>query len=277
MDTTRPISKAKLKYLKTLAQKKHRLEEGLFVIEGWRAVEEACRTALRIPLFVYTSAAKDHAEFASVFASASTRADEAFEVTERELAAITETVTAQGVAIVARHFSFTLKAELHMMTTRTTGLIVALDRLAEPGNVGTIIRSADWFGADAVLLGEESVELYNPKVVRSTMGSLFHLPVIVLPAEPDGIPPVRTLAEALQACHAEGFTIYGADVKGAADIRTVRWAHKSVIVFGNEARGLTPEIASLLDERVAIPKFGNAESLNAAAAAAVMLASVRLH
>ncbi len=276
MDTTRQISKSQLKFLKTLSQKKHRAEEKLFVVEGWRSIEEACGTLQRIPVFVYTAHAKENAQFATVFASAVKRADASYEVTERELSAITETVTAQGAALIAEQYSYLLSGELNAMRSRAAGLIVALDRISEPGNVGTIIRSADWFGADAVILSEGSVELYNPKVVRSTMGSLFHLPVIELPIESGAQPPLRTLVQALTACRDAGFTLYGADVNAAADIRTIQWAAKSVIVFGNEAHGLAPDVIALLDECVMIPKFGKAESLNAAAAAAVILAAVRL-
>jgi TrmH family RNA methyltransferase len=185
-------------------------------------------------------------------------------------------VTAQGAAVIVEQFSTTLHGVLSSMTGQTAGLIVALDRISEPGNVGTIIRSADWFGADAVLLSEGSVELYNPKVVRSTMGSLFHLPVIALPDGTGPAPGVRTFAEALTVCRAAGYTLYGADVNAASDIRTIHFAQKSLIVFGNEAHGLAPEAAALLDERVLIPKFGQAESLNAAAAAAVVLSTLRL-
>lgn len=276
MDTTRHISKAKLKFLKTLTQKKHREAERLFVVEGWRSLEEACISTLHLPVFVYTKAAKENAQFTSIFTKAVERAGESYEVDDRELSAITETVTAQGVAVIAQHHSSTLSGELAAMKTRGGGLIVAMDRIAEPGNAGTIIRTADWFGADAVVLSEDSVELYNPKVVRSTMGSIFHLPVIEMRQHAGADGATATFVDALKACKDAGFTLFGADVNGAVDLRTVAWPEKTLIVFGNEAHGLDASTAALLDKRITIPKFGAAESLNAAAAAAVILAAVRL-
>jgi len=276
MDTTRQISKAKLKFLKTLTQKKHREEERLFVVEGWRSVEEACTSRLRLPVFVYTKAASETAQFAGVFASALKRAVESYEVGERELSAITETVTSQGVAVIAEQYALRLDDELASLKKRGAGLIVAMDRISEPGNAGTIIRTADWFGADAVVLSEGSVALSNPKVVRSTMGSLFHLPVIELSQSAHAGRPCVTFVEALGMCRNAGFSLFGADVNAAVDIRHVLWPAKTLIVFGNEAHGLDPKTAEMLDTRITIPKFGGAESLNAAAAAAVILGAVRL-
>ena len=135
--------------------------------------------------------------------------------------------------------------------------------MRDPGNLGTIIRVADSAGADAVILTGRSVDLYNPKVVRSTTGSLFHIPVTV------GV----DLADALAAVRAAGLQVLAADVKGidlpeaGADLL----AQPTAWLFGNEARGLDDENLALADSAVRVPIFGEAESMNLATAASVLL------
>ncbi|MGE5315465.1 MAG: TrmH family RNA methyltransferase [Acidobacteriota bacterium] len=276
MDTEAHISKAKLKFVRSLSQKKVREEESLFVIEGWRAIEDACAAGMKARMFLHTAEAAEDAHFRSVFTRAAGLSGETFEVSVRELETVTETVTPQGVAMVLPKFSHDLHGVLSRLNDEAPHIIVALDRVSEPGNAGTIIRTADWFGADLVLLSEESVGLFNPKVVRSTMGSLFHLPIIECARSADDAQSKTGFLDALRLCHEAGFSLFGADVNGAADLRTVRWPKKSLIVIGNEAHGLSSGTADVLDARIMIPKFGKAESLNAATAAAVMLGAVRL-
>jgi RNA methyltransferase, TrmH family len=271
MATDPHISKPKLKFAKSLSMKKVRAEESLFVVEGWRAIEEACSSGIRAEMFLHTPAATASGQHAHVFESARRMARESFEASEQEISAVAETVTTQGVVLVLRQFDHTLEHVLSAANGAKPRIIVALDRISEPGNAGTIIRTADWFGADAVLLSEECVDIYNPKVVRSTMGSIFHLPVIESGGA-DGC----SFIESLAACSNAGYTVYGADVNAQTDIRNVTWAEKSVIIIGNEAHGLSESVKAHIDETITIPKFGKAESLNAGTAAAVILGSMRL-
>jgi RNA methyltransferase, TrmH family len=273
MVTDQHISKPKLKFAKDLSQKKVRSAKSLFIIEGWRAIEDACKAGMRAQMFLYTPAAKANASYAALFASVLRMANESYEISEYELSTVADTVTSQGVALILPQFDDSLERVLAGADEEKERIIVALDRISEPGNAGTIIRSADWFGADAVLMSEESVELYNPKLVRSTMGSLFHIPVIE--CGKNGASALR-FADALALCRDSGFTLYGTDVKTEADIRTIRWARKSLIIIGSEARGLSDSVSALVDECVTIPKFGKAESLNAGSAAAIILGLARL-
>ncbi len=133
--------------------------------------------------------------------------------------------------------------------------------MRDPGNAGNVIRTADAAGADAVVLAGQSVDAYNPKTVRSTVGSLFHLPFAV-EADP---------ATAVRAAQARGLTVLAADGAGEVDLFEADLAGPTAWLFGNEAWGLPAELAALADHRVAIPIHGRAESLNLSTAAAVCL------
>ncbi|HTR80752.1 MAG TPA: RNA methyltransferase [Bacteroidota bacterium] len=259
------LSKTKLQYLKSFSQKKQRDKEGLFLIEGWRSIEEACAASAKIDLLLYTKEAKAHSRYGSVLSSASKASQEKIEISDKELSMIADTVTAQGVAALIKKIPYDTPNELERLSQRERALVVGLDQIADPGNLGAIIRTADWFGVDALLLSPKCVEVYNPKVVRSTVGSLFHTPI--LECEANGI----SFEDILGKMGKNGFKILGADVSGKTDLRNIVWPKKSVLVIGNEARGISAEVSDLLDEHIAIPQFGKAESLNAGVAAGVFL------
>jgi TrmH family RNA methyltransferase len=181
-------------------------------------------------------------------------------VTEDVLDSMADTVTPQGFVAVCRQFPTSLKD----VVASEPRLVAVLEEVRDPGNLGTIIRAADAAGADAVVLTGRSVDLYNPKVVRSTTGSLFHLPVAVGAELPD----------VLQRLRSAGLRAVAADVKGEGllDVRARGdLAQPTVWVFGNEARGLEDESLELMDGVVAVPIYGAAESLNLATAASVCL------
>lgn len=175
---------------------------------------------------------------------------------------VSDTVTAQGVIAVVRQEHPSLQTVVQDASPES--VLVALDGVGDPGNLGSIIRTADWFGAQGVLVGRQSVDLYNPKVVRSTMGSLFHLPVVQ---------DVDLLA-ALSHARESGYTIYGADVDGETHFDRVRFANKAVLVLGNEAWGMSDAVRALTDVRVTIRRYGSAESLNVGVACGILLSGV---
>jgi len=259
------VSKSKLQYLKNLSQKKHREKEGLFLVEGWRSVEEVCAALDEIEILVYTKEAKENQRFGPVLFLAGKKSKERLEVSTREFDLIADTVAAQGIAAVVKKLSISFDTELQKLLMKGQAFVVALDQISDPGNLGAIIRTSDWFGVEAIFLSKNCVELYNQKVVRSTVGSIFHLPI--LDCSDDG----ESFADVLGGLQKSGFVVFGAEVSGNTDIRTNVWPNKTVLVIGNEARGISPEIAKLLDKHIAIPKFGKSESLNAGVAAAVFL------
>jgi TrmH family RNA methyltransferase len=169
-----------------------------------------------------------------------------------------DTVTPQGVVAVCRQFPVSVKDLL----SRDAKLVAILDEVRDPGNAGTIIRAADAAGADGVILTGKSVDAYNPKVVRSTTGSLFHVAVA----------QGGELDAAITAVKAAGLQVLAADIAGE-EIPAVRGrlAQPTAWLFGNEAHGLTDESLQFADHVVRVPIYGHAESLNLATAASVCL------
>ncbi len=242
-----------------LAKKNQRTESGLFLIEGPQAVAEALqyRPDLVTEVFATSAALDRHSALGRAAESAGLRIDR---VTDAVLETIADTVTPQGVVAVCRQFPVALDDVL----ADRPRLVAVLEEVRDPGNAGTIIRVADAAGADAVILTGSSVDVFNPKVVRATTGSLFHLPVVV------GVP----LESTLERLRAVGSRILAADVSGD-DLLAVRsdgdLNGPTAWLFGNEARGLSEVQLALADRSVVVPIYGKAESLNLATAAAVCL------
>lgn len=262
----------RVKAVAALSKKDVRADTGLFLLEGPQAVREAIeyRPELLRELYVTPTAA---ARYALDDAPVDT-----WFVTEQVLDAMADTVTPQGVVAVCQQFPTSVKDVFPDAAAVVDadadagpeargglpGIVAILEEVRDPGNAGTIIRAADAAGADAVVLTGRSVDPYNPKVVRSTTGSLFHVPVSV------GV----TLADAVSRARNLGYTILAADVSGD-DLPAVRAEGMldgpTAWVFGNEARGLTAEDLTLVDRAVKVPIYGKAESMNLATAASVCL------
>lgn len=257
------LSKAKFLAWLELTRKKERAAAGAFFVDGWRWLEEAL--ALPEPplaVLVAENAARSPAE-AALLERARAIAQEFHEAAPEQLARLTGAVQPPGVAALVRWAPASIDTVLRALPVAGPAIVVALDAVGDPGNAGTIVRSADWFGAAAVIFGAGSVEATNPKTVRATMGSLFHLPVAAAP-----------LAETLPRLREAGFVAVGAALDGEA-LPEFRWPERVALVLGNEAAGISPEVLGALDRRVRIPARGRAESLNAASAAAVLLADWR--
>ncbi|HEY6800829.1 MAG TPA: RNA methyltransferase [Agromyces sp.] len=242
-----------------LAKKSARAESGLFLLEGPQAVTEALtfRPQLLVELYATPTALERHPEIAE----AAENSDVEIEfVTEEVLGSMADTVTPQGFVAVCRQFPTAVKD----VFAASPKLIAVLEEVRDPGNAGTIIRAADAAGADAVIFTGRAVDLYNPKVVRSSTGSIFHLPVAV----------GADLADVLGRARAAGLTVLAADVKGD-DLLAARndgvLARPTAWLFGNEARGLPDEQLALADRVVTVPIYGHAESMNLATAASVCL------
>jgi TrmH family RNA methyltransferase len=242
-----------------LTKRSARTETGLFLLEGPQAVREALsyRPDAIVELFATPAAWDRHSDLRHAAAQADVRLEY---VTEFVLAAMADTVTPQGVVAVARQTPTSVR-DIFAASPR---LVAICEEVRDPGNLGTIIRAADATGADAVVLTGRTVDLYNPKVVRSTTGSLFHLPVSV----------GGDLADVVSRAHEAGLRVVAADVKGD-DLLAARaegaLARPTAWLFGNEARGLEDEALALTDRALRLPIFGRAESLNLATAASVCL------
>ncbi|GAA3665815.1 TrmH family RNA methyltransferase [Microbacterium marinilacus] len=242
-----------------LAKRNARKETGLFLLEGPQAVREALRfgPGTIVELFATPTALERHQDIRTLLHDEGVEAEF---VSEAVLEAMADTVTPQGFVAVARQNPTALK-EIFAAGPR---LVAICEEVRDPGNLGTIIRAADAAGADAVVLTGRTVDPYNPKVVRSTTGSLFHLPIAV----------GGELADVVERAHAAGITVLAADVKGD-DLLTARadgvLARPTGWLFGNEAHGLEDHALGLADRVLRLPIFGRAESLNLATAASVCL------
>ncbi|WP_022894779.1 TrmH family RNA methyltransferase [Agromyces subbeticus] len=242
-----------------LAKKAARAESGLFLLEGPQAVAEALtfRPQLVVELFATPTALERYDE---ITAAAEAAGIEIEYVTEEVLDSMADTVTPQGFVAVCRQFPTAVKD----VFAAGPKLVAILEEVRDPGNAGTIVRAADAAGADAVIFTGRTVDLYNPKVVRSSTGSIFHLPVAI----------GAELEDVLVRARAAGLTVLAADVKGD-DLLAARndgvLAQPTAWVFGNEARGLPDEQLELADRAVTVPIYGHAESMNLATAASVCL------
>ncbi|MBN9224791.1 MAG: RNA methyltransferase [Microbacterium sp. SCN 70-27] len=240
-----------------LTKRSARQETGLFLLEGPQAAREALayRPESVVELFATPTAMERHNDIR--VAAREAGLDVVF-TTEAVLDAMADTVTPQGIVAVARQSPTALKD----VFARSPRLIAICEEVRDPGNLGTIIRAADAAGADAVVLTGRTVDPYNPKVVRATTGSLFHLPVAV----------GATLADVVERAHAAGLRVVAADVKGDDFLaRRGLLAEPTAWLFGNEARGLEGDALSHADLALRLPIYGRAESLNLATAASVCL------
>jgi TrmH family RNA methyltransferase len=238
-----------------LAKRTAREETGYFLVEGPQAVEEAFahRPELAIDLFITRAALDRHGDFGAAAAAVEVEV-----VSDAVLEAMADTVTPQGVvAVFALH-----DQSVDSVLDRSPRLLAVLDEIRDPGNAGTIIRAADATGADGVVFTGKHVDVFNPKVVRSSTGSLFHLPLAQNAA----------LDATVAAVREAGLQVLAADVKGE-ELPGVRQLlpHPTAWLFGNEAHGLSDEALELADRVVRLPIYGHAESLNLATAASVCL------
>ncbi|TNC44118.1 RNA methyltransferase [Mumia zhuanghuii] len=256
----------RVKAARRLATRRFREKERAFLAEGPQAVREALDAGRSQPALVHdvyaTAAATErYPELAEV-------AGERWHVVDDEVvAAISETVSPQGMVAVCDYLDVALEAAL----ARGPRLVAVCADVRDPGNAGTVIRCADAAGADAVVLLGDSVDPYNPKAVRASVGSLFHVDVVV----------ERDTAGAVAALRRAGLRVLAAD--GDADVDLPAAERDGLLdgptawLFGNEAWGLPAETRALADTVVSVPIYGRAESLNLATAAAVCLyASARV-
>ena len=261
------LSKAKLSDFSRLNRKKHRNTENRYLIEGWHLLGECLEAKARPLAVIYDPSRSLSVEDERVLRAAKDRAEEIYLASDDQMRAIGETVTSAGVigVLASKEEDWELLTE--KLSRIESGCVLALDDVSDPGNCGTIIRSGDWFGSAAILLGEGCPSKENGKVLRASMGGVFHLPIAECPS----------LENRLLELQASGFRIIVASLDAlAAELGDFAWPEKSLLVVGNDARGVRPSILELADSLITIPKFGRGESLNAAMAASVLLANWRI-
>ena len=247
------MTRAELKYYASLTSKKNRLEEAKFLVEGIKLIEEALSSGFYCEVLLYTNAINTNEEdFIDSIRKKILRIEE---VRHDDLGRLADTKTPQQV--IAVFYNDDNNKELR------GDLIVALENINDPGNVGTIIRNSDWFGVETIILSENCAEIFSPKVIRASAGSVFHVNLI----------ESKNFYDELTKLKEKNYQIYCADLSGQ-DIYSFRKEIKSVLVMANESHGPTEELLNLCDIKITIPRKGKAESLNVANASAVILSEL---
>ena len=254
---------AKLKeMIKLQKNARHRKKEGLFVAEGIKLVKEAAKygrlrqVLIRESLWIDRWQEKPESEIAEEFSGENRRIgvdvvpDDLF-----DLAA--DTVTPQGILGIVDMPSYSQEKILNS----PEGLYLLLDDLRDPGNLGTMIRTSEAAGVAGVIMGKGTVDLFNPKVVRATMGAIFRVPFLY----------VESLPETIRQMKQKNISVYGTILEESRVYDDPDYTKPSGIVVGNEANGISKEVRESLSGRIHIPMEGSVESLNAAVAAAIVL------
>lgn len=260
MNPQRRLTAAELRGLASLTQKKVRERERKFILEGWRSLKDALNAGWKLDLVAVLSSYAEDPDYAGILSQAAERKVPLKEISERELSKVSMTVQAQGVVAVAHQRT----VEPDALLAVKGGVLLLADRVTDPGNLGTLIRTADWFGASGVAIGKGSVELYNEKVVRSAMGSLVHVPVA------ENV----DLGEFIAALKAAGAFVAALAGDGEMSYRDAPVRKLTALIVGSEAHGIAQELRDRADAVLRIPRYGRAESLNVGVACGIALAHV---
>ncbi|MFP3124912.1 RNA methyltransferase [Ectobacillus funiculus] len=237
------LQNPRIKQWKKLQTKKERDKTGTFIVEGFHLVEEALKANVVQQIIL--------SEQADLPANWSVDNTDVFVVTEAISKAISETETPQGVFAVCEKIESNVQLE--------NGKFLLLDGIQDPGNLGAIIRTADAAGITAVILGEGCVDVYNSKVLRSTQGSVFHLPIIK-----------GSLGEWMDKLQQLSIPIYGTALQHAVPYTEVKAPGRFALIVGNEGSGVRPELLEKCDQNLYIPIYGQAESLNVSVATGIL-------
>lgn len=237
-----------------LLKRGFRESDGAFLAEGPQACREGALAGKVTQLFLTQEALDRYPE---IVATVENSGAEITLCNSTVIEQFSSTVTPQGMTAVVRMWDQNPDAIFHA----SAKLVVALTAVRDPGNAGSVIRVADAAGADGVIMSSDSVDLFNPKVVRSSVGSLFHLPIAI----------GQNLAETISTARSNGMQVLAADTGGISLYGDANLAKPTLWIFGNEAWGIPKEVLELVDHVVSIPIYGQAESLNLATASALCL------
>lgn len=229
------LSRNKIKWVHSLRMKKNRIAEGVFVIEGEKIVHEVITNYPDLIVLIATT-------------DDSFSTENSFLLDDKEMKHLSQFKTPSPILAVIK---------IPEVRPNNNGLILALDGVQDPGNLGTIIRTADWFGIEHVICSRDTADAYTPKVVQASMGSIFRVPISYV----DLIEHIPTLDRPVFGALLEGKNLYDQELD-----------QQSVLVMGSEGQGISKDVRALIDHPILIPRKGGAESLNVSIATAVILA-----
>lgn len=245
------ITSVKNQQIKTwakLKQRKYRKEQGLFIVEGEHLVEEALKSDWELETIVIKENFEPNFDLSNHLVEA---------VSDHVFAHLSETKTPQGILAIVK-----MREEEEYKKNR----LLILDAVQDPGNLGTMIRTADAAGFDAIILGGGTVDLYNDKVIRASQGSIFHIPIIEL-----------SLETAVDQLKESGVSICASTLERAVPVQTIEWPEQVGLIVGNEGSGVNQTLIEKSDLLVHIPIYGKAESLNVSIAAGVMMYQMQIN
>ncbi|MBS4536276.1 23S rRNA (guanosine(2251)-2'-O)-methyltransferase RlmB [Clostridium sp. D2Q-14] len=258
MEIIKSSSNKFIKEIKGLNNKKIRNKKGYYFIEGIRIVEDAIKSNEVIEYILYSDKlfqTKDGEKLFSIIKDKYIN----YQIEHNLFKEISDTETPQGIIAVMKIKKYNLE-----YFQRENLFLIFLDRIQDPGNMGTIIRSADALGADGIIISKGSVDIYNPKVVRSTMGSLFHIPII----------QVNDSIETILKFKDEGVRILATTLEKARYCYDIDLTKNILLIIGNEGNGIREKLLNISDENIVIPMEGDSESLNASIASSIIMYEV---
>ena len=234
-----------IKYIQSLGQKKFRQQEGLFIAEGPKLVNDLLemKNSSIQEIFALKEWIEDNKKIADSY--------QVVEITTIELEKISQLSSPNQVVAVVKKIAIDENIQVKGKFT------LVLDNIQDPGNMGTIIRIADWYGIDQIVCNTQSADMYNPKVIQSTMGSIARVKVFY-----------TDLSDWLSK--QKGISIYAAMLNGD-DVTSMQKIKEGIIVIGNESKGISDDVLKLISKKITIPQKGKAESLNAAVATGIIL------
>jgi TrmH family RNA methyltransferase len=249
------VKNERIKRYRRLRKRNFRYKERKFLVEGVQAVAEALACESKPECVIVNERGQILLDSHSHLAAG--RGIPSFVVDDKVMETLTTTVTPQGIIAVSCFVDIALPELL----SRSPATIVIANRVRDPGNLGNMVRIADAAGAGGMIVCRQSVDIYNPKTVRSTAGSIFHVPLAV------GLGASEVIHEVRRA----GYTVFAADAHEGTNIWETEWPQRLALVMGNEAWGITEDEGVIFDGMVRIPIKGEAESLNVSSATAVLL------
>ncbi len=250
----------KVKYTKSLLKSKNRQKESKFIIEGYRILTLAIECRANIEYVFINETFEDKKEHLHFLDTLKSKDIKIFKTTNKIFKDLVDTENTQGILGVVR---FKEKKIEHNINQEDKFLLI-LDRIQDPGNMGTIIRTADAAGVDAIIALKGCVDIYNPKVIRSTMGSIFDMKIIH-----------STQEECIKELKSKNFKIVSSYLDTNNYYHETKYEKHTALVIGNEANGINDELIKESDTLVKIPIYGNAESLNAAISSAILMYEIK--
>lgn len=252
----------KIKYTKSLLKSKNRMKESKFIIEGYRILTLALECNVDIDYVFINEDFEIKNEHLKLLRMLENNEVKVYKTTNKNFKELVDTENTQGIIGVINFKEKNIEQSINS----SQKFVLVLDRIQDPGNMGTIIRTADAAGVDAIIVLKGCVDIYNPKVIRSTMGSIFDMNIIQCTQE-----------EAIENLKANSFSIVSSYLDTDNFYNTVDYNNKVALVIGNEANGINDELISKSDILVKIPIYGKAESLNAAISSAILMYEIKKH